>query len=85
MSNTVATVSMIVAEEYGLPAERRRENPLAAPLHDVGKIGAPGAILNKPAWLNQNEIAQVRRRVTYGAEILATRAATSSEPRPTPP
>jgi putative two-component system response regulator len=42
----------------------------AAPLHDVGKIGIPDAILLKPERLDQIERAQVERHTTIGAHIL---------------
>jgi HD-GYP domain-containing protein (c-di-GMP phosphodiesterase class II) len=42
----------------------------AAVLHDVGKIGVPEAILDKPASLTAEEMALVRRHPAMGAEIL---------------
>lgn len=66
----VATISRIVAEEMGLPPDHCRMIYLAAPLHDVGKIGVDDAILNKPGRLDPDELAQMRRHVAYGAAIL---------------
>ena len=43
----------------------------AAPLHDVGKIGIPDAILNKPGRLTPDEMAVMRTHATIGASILA--------------
>lgn len=43
---------------------------LAGDLHDVGKIGVPDRVLNKPAKLNRRELAQVRRHPEVGARIL---------------
>jgi HD-GYP domain-containing protein (c-di-GMP phosphodiesterase class II) len=42
----------------------------AAVLHDVGKIGVPETILDKPASLTAEEMALIRRHPAMGAEIL---------------
>lgn len=69
--NRVATISRIIAEELGLEPEHCRDIYLAAPLHDVGKIGVPDAILMKPGGLDDAETAAMREHVTFGAAILA--------------
>ncbi len=66
----VATISRIIAEELGLETGLVRNIYRASPLHDVGKIGVPDAILNKPGRLSPDEITQMRRHVTLGGEIL---------------
>jgi putative two-component system response regulator len=66
----VATISRLVAEAMGLSEDRCRTIYLAAPLHDIGKIAIPDAILGKPGKLTPDEIIQMRRHVTIGAEIL---------------
>lgn len=43
----------------------------AAPLHDIGKIGVPDAILHKPGRLTEPEITEMRRHAYFGARILA--------------
>jgi putative two-component system response regulator len=43
----------------------------AAPLHDIGKIGIPDAILLKPGELTEQEFADMRRHTTIGTEILS--------------
>ena len=43
----------------------------AALLHDVGKIGIPEHILNKPGKLTPGEFEEMKRHVTIGADILA--------------
>ena len=42
----------------------------AAPMHDVGKIGIPDAILQKPGGLTPEEWAMMRRHPEFGAEII---------------
>jgi len=43
---------------------------LAAMLHDIGKIGIPDDLLNRPTRLNEDEIAVVREHVKLGANML---------------
>jgi putative two-component system response regulator len=43
----------------------------AAPLHDIGKIGIPDAILLKPGRLTDSEFATIRTHATIGAQILS--------------
>lgn len=42
----------------------------AAPMHDIGKIGIPDAILCKPGKLNKDEWAIMTRHPEYGAAII---------------
>jgi putative two-component system response regulator len=60
-----------VAERLGLSDEEVRLIRLAAPLHDVGKIGIPDAILLKPGRLTGEEYEQIKTHTTIGAEMLA--------------
>jgi putative two-component system response regulator len=66
----VAQISRIIAEGIGLDAERCRSLYLAAPLHDIGKIGIADAILSKPGKLTPEEISVMRQHVSIGARIL---------------
>lgn len=66
----VAQISRIIAEGIGLSAERCRCIYLAAPLHDIGKIGIADAILSKPGRLTPDELATMRQHVSIGARIL---------------
>jgi putative two-component system response regulator len=43
----------------------------AAPLHDIGKLGIPDAILLKPGPLDTDEFDLMKSHTTIGAEILA--------------
>jgi putative two-component system response regulator len=67
----VAAISKVLAETLGLEPARVRNIYLAAPLHDVGKIGISDAILNKPGRLTDDEMRVMRGHVNIGAAILA--------------
>ncbi|MBP5248102.1 MAG: HD-GYP domain-containing protein [Fibrobacter sp.] len=43
---------------------------VAAPLHDIGKIRIPDAILNKPGKLNDEEFSVMKKHTIYGREML---------------
>lgn len=43
----------------------------AAPMHDVGKIGVPDAIIHKPAPLTREEWMLLKRHTEIGAEVLS--------------
>jgi putative two-component system response regulator len=66
----VAIVCKLIAEGIGLSPERCRIIYLAAPLHDIGKIGISDTILGKPGRLDAVETAQMRQHVSIGASIL---------------
>lgn len=66
----VAQICQIIAEGVGLGPQRCRMIYLAAPLHDIGKIGIADAILSKPGKLTPEEMARMREHVTIGARIL---------------
>jgi diguanylate cyclase (GGDEF)-like protein len=68
---TVSELCALVATELDLGSERIARVRLAGLLHDVGKIGVPDAILNKPGRLTDDEFAQMQRHATLGGEIVA--------------
>ena len=41
-----------------------------APLHDIGKVGVPDHVLNKPGALNGDELAAVRQHPVRGHDVL---------------
>ena len=69
-SKRVAIYSKQIAEEYGLDEKQCRDIEWAAQMHDIGKIGIPDAILNKPARLTDEEYAVMKSHTNRGAEIL---------------
>ncbi|MBA3388826.1 MAG: HD-GYP domain-containing protein [Rubrobacter sp.] len=60
-----------VAGALGLEPERLRTMRYAAVLHDIGKVGIPDAILNKPGKLDEAEWAFMRRHPKIGADIIS--------------
>ena len=60
----------ILSEEIGMAAEWTQSLQLAAPMHDIGKLGVPDAILKKPGKLSDEEWMEMKRHPLYGAEIL---------------
>lgn len=66
----VAELSYILARRYGLSKEEADLLRLASPMHDVGKIGIPDTILNKPGKLTSEEMDVIRTHTTIGHEIL---------------
>jgi CHASE2 domain-containing sensor protein len=41
-----------------------------APLHDIGKVGVPDSILNKPGALTADELSEMRRHPIYGRDVI---------------
>ena len=66
----VALRSVQVGEELGLPPGRLRELAIGALVHDVGKLSVPNAILQKPASLDAEEFAVIKRHPEWGSELL---------------
>lgn len=62
--------SRIVALEMGYDEHDADELLHAAPLHDIGKIGIPDAILRKPGRLTPEEWQIMRQHTIIGASIL---------------
>ncbi|MEX1252913.1 MAG: HD domain-containing phosphohydrolase [Dehalococcoidia bacterium] len=54
-SERVAKLTVVMAKEMGIPKERLVDIERGALLHDVGKIGVPDAVLQKPEALNELE------------------------------
>jgi len=63
--------SRILADALGLPEEEAELIELAAPLHDIGKIGIPDSILRKNGPLSAAEITVMRQHPKIGHDILA--------------
>ena len=67
----MAHIAGLVAEQLGLPEDEVRLIEMAAPLHDLGKIAIPDAVLLKAGPLDEDERAVMRRHPVIGHELLA--------------
>ena len=67
----MAALSGLIAEQLGMFEDEVRLIELAAPLHDVGRIALPDAILGKPGPLSADEMAIVRQHPRIGHELLS--------------
>ena len=67
----VANLAAQLAKALGLPRDVIEQIVLTAPLHDLGKIGIPDAIVQKPGTLTPEEMAVMRTHATIGARILS--------------
>ena len=63
--------SCLLAKEVGLEEEHCDLILNAAPMHDIGKIGIPDAILLKPGKLDHDEWQIMKTHVEIGGEILS--------------
>jgi HD-GYP domain-containing protein (c-di-GMP phosphodiesterase class II) len=70
-SERVAAIGVLIARELGLSARERHIVELSSLLHDVGKIGIPDAILQKPGRLSEEEYTEVCKHPEQGVAILA--------------
>jgi HD-GYP domain-containing protein (c-di-GMP phosphodiesterase class II) len=67
----LAAFSSLMGRRLGMPEDQVRAMELGALLHDVGKIGVPDAILNKPGRLTDEERVQMQKHPEIGAGIVA--------------
>ena len=66
----VAKYSEILALKYGMCEDEVSLLVEASPMHDIGKVAIPDAILNKPARLTQEEFAIMKEHAQLGYDIL---------------
>jgi len=69
-SRRVTAFSMAIARAMGLPAGQVATIARAAFVHDVGKIGIPDSILNKPAKLTKEEMDVMKEHAYLGYQTL---------------
>ena len=62
--------SKLLALEFGMGEQQAELLRQAAPMHDVGKIGIPDAILLKPGRLTPDEFDHMKQHAAIGAQIL---------------
>lgn len=66
----VGKLTGLIALRLGLSEEQADMLRLAAPLHDIGKIGIPDHILLKPGRFEPHEFERMKAHTTIGADIL---------------
>jgi putative two-component system response regulator len=66
----MAAFSRLLALAVGWAPEQANLLELAAPMHDMGKIGVPDGILKKPGPLSDAEWVTMRTHTTIGSDIL---------------
>ncbi len=69
-SRRVTELTLEAAREAGIDGERLAHVRRGALLHDIGKMGVPDRILNKPGPLDEQEWAVMRRHTEYAREML---------------
>ncbi|CAN5660217.1 HD domain-containing protein [soil metagenome] len=69
-SEGVAAAAHVIGTHLGFDATSLRELRRAALLHDIGKLGVPNSILDKPAKLTEDEFGIVRRHTVFTETIL---------------
>ena len=57
--------------EYLTPSHIELLSSLA-PLHDIGKVGIPDQLLNKPGALTDDEFGEMKKHPTYGLNVITT-------------
>lgn len=66
----MAEYTRLVALEMGVSKEDAETLAAAAPMHDIGKLGIPDAILCKPGRLTEEEFETIKSHPEIGARIL---------------
>ena len=66
----VAEYSQLLAIKYGLSQEESEMLRQASPMHDIGKVGIPDAILNKPGRLSNQEREIINTHAQIGYDML---------------
>ncbi|MBA2690768.1 MAG: HD domain-containing protein, partial [Burkholderiales bacterium] len=66
----MAKYSALIAREYGLGEEEQEAIELAAPMHDIGKIGIPDRILQFNGKLSREEMQVMQTHTTIGYDLL---------------
>ena len=69
-SMRVAYFSLVTGREMGLSDEEMKELELSAIFHDIGKIGTPDQVLNKPSRLSEEEFQVMKQHPELTYEIL---------------
>ncbi|NLW11914.1 MAG: HD-GYP domain-containing protein, partial [Clostridiaceae bacterium] len=71
-SKRVSEISVQIAEELELAPETIRRIQIAGLMHDIGKIGIPDSVLNKPGKLTESEWQEIKKHSEKGYKILSS-------------
>lgn len=71
-SSRVAEYARTIAARSGCSPEEQNEIYMMGLLHDVGKIGVPDEVINKPSRLTKDEFELIKRHPVIGSNILAS-------------
>lgn len=71
-SERVTLLALALGELMGLTKSELKELKYGGLLHDIGKIGIPERILNKPAYLTDKELAEIKKHPLIGDEIISS-------------
>lgn len=66
----VAEYTYLFAKYYGLPKKECIMLKQASPMHDIGKVAIPDAILNKPARFTPEEFEKMKEHAQLGYDML---------------
>jgi len=66
----VAEYVSLLGKAYGLSEKEVDMIHLAAPMHDIGKLGIPDEILNKPGKLTDAEFEIIKQHTRIGYDML---------------
>ncbi len=69
-SRNVTAYTLALADKLGITHQARKDLWNAALLHDIGKIGVPESILNKPGKLSDEEYEVIKTHPVKGCSIL---------------
>lgn len=67
----VAEYCYLLARAIGMDESEARMLKEAAPMHDIGKVGIPDSILNKPGKLDDKEFEVMKKHVDIGKKLLS--------------
>lgn len=70
-SGRVALYAKEIAKRYGYDEKQQEKIFMMGLLHDVGKIGIPDEVINKPGRLTEEEFACIKKHPAIGDKILS--------------
>ncbi|GAH06384.1 unnamed protein product, partial [marine sediment metagenome] len=69
-SERVMQYTVLIAQKLGLPEEEKESLKYATILHDIGKIGVRGIVLNNPNGLTGEEYDEIKEHPLVGEDII---------------